>query len=407
MIFLGLVDREWLWLASACYLVGFLLGTAYLLRDRRQSPVASYAVIAAGFLLQTLGLYLRGRAVQGCPIGNMFEIFQFTAWSAISLYLLIGAAFRLSLLGYFTSCLSAVLTLVSLAVPAWDATKPINAFGNVAWVEFHAALALFSYGVFALLALTSAMYLLQTYSLKYKHLHGLFSFLPSILELDLISVRLLVAGVILMTWSLGIGSYYWLQDLSSVDTAKLLTAARLAGLPGGHGAAPEPPAAFPAPGLGLRGPVRRRPALPRTGQRQPPSGDAPGPSPRLEDVSDPAPTLFLLGASHHTAPLELREKLALTGEKLDAFHGDLRSLAGLQEYAVLNTCNRVEIYGVAARPEAIGASKHPFARATRWTRRFLRSSASSCTVARRSSTSSKSPRASTRRWSAKPKSWAR
>ena len=70
-------------------------------------------------------------------------------------------------------------------------------------------------------------------------------------------------------------------------------------------------------------------------------------------MSAPAPTLFLLGASHHTAPLELREKLALTGDKLDAFHGDLRVLAGLQEYAVLNTCNRVEIYGVAAEPGAV------------------------------------------------------
>jgi hypothetical protein len=37
-------------------------------------------------------------------------------------------------------------------------------------------------------------------------------------------VRLLVAGVVLMTWSLGIGSIHWLQDLSSVDTPKLLTA---------------------------------------------------------------------------------------------------------------------------------------------------------------------------------------
>jgi ABC-type uncharacterized transport system permease subunit len=91
-------------------------------------------------------------------------------------------------------------------------------------VEFHAALAVFSYGVFALLALTSGMYLLQTYSLKNKHLHGLFSFLPSILELDLISVRLLVVGVVLMTWSLGIGSFHWLQDLASVDTPKLVTA---------------------------------------------------------------------------------------------------------------------------------------------------------------------------------------
>ena len=224
MIFLGLGDRAWLWLASAFYVAGFLFGTTALLRDRRHSPVAMYGLIAIGFVLQTVGLYLRGRTVQGCPIGNLFEIFQFTAWSAISLYIVIGATFRVSLLGYFTTCLSAVLTLVSLSSPAWDATKRINAFGNNAWIEFHAALALFSYGVFGLLALTSCMYLLQLYSLKYKHLHGLFSFQPSILELDHISVRLLVAGVVLLAWALGIGSVHWLQDLSSVDTPKLLTA---------------------------------------------------------------------------------------------------------------------------------------------------------------------------------------
>lgn len=224
MTFLGLGDRTWLWLASACYLAGLLLGTVSLLRDRRHSHLAMYTIVGAGFLLQTAGLFLRGRAMQSCPIGNMFEIFQFTAWSAISLYLLIGATFRLSLLGYFTSCLSAVLTLVSLATPPWDPPHQIAPFGGNAWVAFHAALALFSYGVFALLALTSGMYLLQTYSLKYKHLHGLFSFLPAILDLDLISVRLLVTGVILLTWSLGIGSFHWLQDLASVDTPKLLTA---------------------------------------------------------------------------------------------------------------------------------------------------------------------------------------
>ena len=224
MTLLGLTDRSWLCLASVCYLAGLLLGTAALLRDRRQPRLTIYVLVAAGFLLQTLGLYLRGLAVKGCPIGNLFEIFQFTAWSAISLYLVVGATFRLSLLGYFTSCLSTVLMLVSLAMPAWDATRHVAAFGGHAWVEFHAALALFSYGVFALLALTSAMYLLQTYSLKHKHLHGLFSFLPSIFELDLISVRLLVAGVVLMTWSLGIGAIHWVEDLSSVDSPKLVTA---------------------------------------------------------------------------------------------------------------------------------------------------------------------------------------
>jgi len=225
MSFLGFGDRAWYWMAAVCYLAGLLLGTVALLRDRRQSQGAIYAIIVAGFLFQTLGLFLRGRAMQSCPVGNMFEIFQFTAWSAIFLYLVVGATFRLSLLGYFTSCLSAVLTLVSLTQSSWDAPHAVDAFGGRAWIAFHAALALFSYGVFGLLALTSAMYLLQTYSLKHKHLNGLFSFLPSILDLDLISVRLLVVGVLLMTWSLGIGSIHWIQDLASVDTPKLFTAA--------------------------------------------------------------------------------------------------------------------------------------------------------------------------------------
>ncbi len=59
------------------------------------------------------------------------------------------------------------------------------------------------------------------------------------------------------------------------------------------------------------------------------------------------PHLFLVGASHHTAPLELREKLALTREKLERFCEHLAQVRGLREYAVLNTCNRVEFYGVA------------------------------------------------------------
>ena len=45
------------------------------------------------------------------------------------------------------------VSLISLAFPAWDGTRSNNLFGGNPWIEFHAALALFSYGVFALLAL--------------------------------------------------------------------------------------------------------------------------------------------------------------------------------------------------------------------------------------------------------------
>lgn len=214
-------DRTWLWLAGAGYLAGFALGTIALLRDRPHSRGLMYAIIALAFLVQTLGLYLRGLAVGGCPLGNTFEIFQFTAWSAIAVYLFVGATFRLSLLGYFTSMLSATLTLVSLAIPAWDATRRVNIFGGNAWIEFHAAIALFSYGVFGLLALTSTMFLLRNHSLKNKRLNGAFAFLPSIRDLDHISLRLLVMGFVLLAASLAVGSVWWLRDLESVNLTKL------------------------------------------------------------------------------------------------------------------------------------------------------------------------------------------
>lgn len=217
-----MTDRDWLWIAGEFYLVGFLLGTWSLWRGGRPSGVAMYALIGAGYLMQLLGLYLRGLAVGGCPLGNTFELFQFTAWSATTLYLVVGVTFRSSLLGYFTACLSAVLTLTALAIPAWDATRRSHLFGGNPWIEFHAALALFSYGVFALLALTAVMLLLRNYSLKHKRLGGWFSFLPSILDLDQISTRLLTTGLALLSAALLVGSAYWLREPGSVNLAKLL-----------------------------------------------------------------------------------------------------------------------------------------------------------------------------------------
>jgi ABC-type uncharacterized transport system permease subunit len=179
-------------------------------------------LMVAGYALQYFGLYLRGRADGGCPLGNTFEFLQFVSWSAVTLYLAVGVIFRSSLFGYFTAGLGAALTLASLAVPAWDATRTAHLFGDNPWIEFHAALALFSYGVFGLLTLTSALFLLRNHSLKSKKLDGWFSFLPSILDLDQIGVRLLGTGVALLTASLAVGTAYWLRDTAAVNVAKLL-----------------------------------------------------------------------------------------------------------------------------------------------------------------------------------------
>jgi ABC-type transport system involved in cytochrome c biogenesis permease subunit len=201
--------------------VGLLRGTVSVVRGGHLSPAFMYFTILAGYVLQFVGLGIRGHATGGCPLGNQFEIFQFTAWSAITLYLVVGVQFRSSLMGYFTSCLGSALTIVSLSIPEWDAVRRTHIFGGNPWIELHAALAIFSYGVFGLLALSSILFLLRHYSLKSKHLGGWFSFLPSIRDLDHIEVRLLGAGLALLTLALVFGAVYWSKDTATVDHAKL------------------------------------------------------------------------------------------------------------------------------------------------------------------------------------------
>ena len=221
-MFSALSDRIWFWAAAGLYLAGFAQGTVALLRQGRPSGGATYLLIAVGYALQWIGLGIRGRAVGGCPLGNPFEIYQFTAWSAITLYLVVGVTFRHSMLGYFSACLASTLTLVSLAFPAWDATIRTRIFGTNPWIELHAALAVFSYGVFALLALTSLLYLLRDHSLKSKQLGGWFTFLPSIRDLDHMGVRLLGAGATILAIALVVGSFHWLRDTSLANSSKIL-----------------------------------------------------------------------------------------------------------------------------------------------------------------------------------------
>jgi len=66
------------------------------------------------------------------------------------------------------------------------------------------------------------------------------------------------------------------------------------------------------------------------------------------------PALFLVGASHSTAPIKLRERLALGPEAEAGFALQLAAMRCVREFAVLNTCNRVEIYGVATEEGALG-----------------------------------------------------
>ncbi len=59
-------------------------------------------------------------------------------------------------------------------------------------------------------------------------------------------------------------------------------------------------------------------------------------------------SLLLLGINHDSAPIAVREKLAILDRDLPQALTALSALPGVREGALLSTCNRTEAYAVAS-----------------------------------------------------------
>jgi glutamyl-tRNA reductase len=54
--------------------------------------------------------------------------------------------------------------------------------------------------------------------------------------------------------------------------------------------------------------------------------------------------ILLLGVSHHTAPIDLRERLSFAPERIAAALGQIAQQTGVGETVLISTCNRTEMY---------------------------------------------------------------
>jgi len=210
------MDRLPLILSTLCFLFGFA-ATLAALRDERQGLRRLHTVMmAAGFALQTLFLLRRGQAIGHCPLTNLFEVLVFLSWSCALFYFGIGRAFRLSLLGMFTAPLLVLLQTGALLAPI-DPPHRIFAPHNP-WIEWHAALCVMAYGAFALAGIAGVMYLAQERQLKKRHLGVFFFQMPPIADLATANLRLLWAGILLLSAGLASAAAIHLPVARSVWT---------------------------------------------------------------------------------------------------------------------------------------------------------------------------------------------
>ena len=194
-----MTDRYFLWIALLFY-VGASALTLWRLRSNRTASSLHHInvmLIIVGFLMHLVGLILRGQNLHRCPLTNPFEVTTFIVWALVLFYLVIGPSYRVSFLGAFTAPVVTFILLTGLLTA--NDTPHTPALKHSPWIEFHAGIGILACGAFALAFVVAAMDLVQDRQLKSHHPGPTFHLLPAVQQLDVIGVRLLMLGFVLLT----------------------------------------------------------------------------------------------------------------------------------------------------------------------------------------------------------------
>lgn len=191
------MDRWFLIASTLLAVIGGAWGMVSIHRGHRSKWTVAWMI--AALICQLAFLSHRGQLRGACPLGDHGEILAFLAWALTLFYLLVGPAYRISLLGVFTAPVVVLFQTIAL-IPGVLENHPGKIQGANPMHELHAATSVLGYGALALAAVAGVMFLVLDRQLKEHHLKsGLFRNLPPVRELLISLERLIRMGGGLLT----------------------------------------------------------------------------------------------------------------------------------------------------------------------------------------------------------------
>jgi HemX protein len=172
----------------------------------RKDDHVNYLLLLAAFGLHTVAMFQRGFSLNQCPVNNLYEATTFLLWALVVAYLVIGLLPRLKFLGAFASPVLFVIGVFAL-MPALDPPRGPKPEFSGALTSLHAATISLAYGAFGLGAVAAGMFLTQQHDLKFHKLRAVLSLLPPIQRLEIITSRLVLAGLVLFSIGLEAGGH--------------------------------------------------------------------------------------------------------------------------------------------------------------------------------------------------------
>ncbi len=181
-----------------------------LRRETRRDNWINYFLLLGAFGLHTTAMMLRGFRLDRCPIHNLYEATIFASWTMTGAYLAAGVWGKLRFVGAFASPLLFAIGVFALMTPhdVGSAEHPQFSGGGL---TLHVAMFALAYGAFGLSAVAALMYVTQERDLKQHKMRALFSFMPPITRLEIITRAMLMAGFVLLSGAL-LGSVFFMHQ---------------------------------------------------------------------------------------------------------------------------------------------------------------------------------------------------
>ena len=163
----------------------------------------AFGVQAAGLLLQTAALVLRGIAAGRLPLTNQYEFAAAFAWGLCLVSLIFILRFRFPILGAFA--VPVVFLIIGYAAMQDRTVHELMPALKSNWLGFHVSTAIIAYGAFGVSFVVSIIFLLRN---KAKEGGFLDQHIPGRDKLDLISYRSVALGLLFLSFTIVTGAIW-------------------------------------------------------------------------------------------------------------------------------------------------------------------------------------------------------
>ena len=166
------------------------------------SAIAAVGIAAAwgAFALLGLSLLLRAILVGRGPWGSMFEFAVAFGWGILGSYLLLGRRYPIRSIGFLPLGFALFLVAYALTLPT-EISPLVPALHNPPLLTIHVAMAVISYGIFAISFAAAVGYLAQGEDDR-------FAWLPPRRVLDEVAYRAVIIGFPVFATLIVLGAYW-------------------------------------------------------------------------------------------------------------------------------------------------------------------------------------------------------